>query len=189
MTSKLIFASLLFSGVALAMEFPPVPHSYSKSESKRGAEKLMQLKKPVATPKLAFIGPCPVTFEMKLEATAPASVTLGWNASPSTNVDGYYILTGSSPTLYTNRTDAGTNLTLTLSVVAGQDLFFVCQAYNSVTNSEFSNVLEFRVPSYRVMNVRTLASPSLDGPWADTGTVLSVTNPVSPLFFKLGISQ
>lgn len=47
--------------LTLGATLPPVPHSYTKPESKRGAEKLIQRK-----PKLALV---------------PSTVTIGWNWS------------------------------------------------------------------------------------------------------------
>jgi hypothetical protein len=52
-------SGLPFVMVGLALTFPPVPHSYLKPESKRGAEKLIQ-RRAKALP-------------------APATITIGWD--------------------------------------------------------------------------------------------------------------
>lgn len=179
----------LISLSCLAIDLPPIPElkTYKGTDIRRGAERLMSPPKPRPRASAVIGGPGPVTFSMAVAEISPHSVRLAWDESPSTNILGYSIFVGSSPTFYTNRIDVGMNLTTIVPDLSGGDYFFVARCYNAETNSEFSNVVEYVVPSI-VLTTRILSSASMSGPWTDTGVSLSLTNPAPPLYFKLNIT-
>jgi len=69
-----------------------------------------------------------------------ATVTLAWDASPSTNVIGYRIYYGPSSRAYTNVTDVGNALMVTLSnIPPGVTSFYAATAYDLAgLESDFS---------------------------------------------------
>jgi hypothetical protein len=89
-----------------------------------------------------------------------ATVTLAWDASASTNVDGYAVHKGRESGVYTNTYDAGTNLTLTVSLLPppAPSNFVV-----TVTSGRCTNLLY---------------APTLQSQWTLAGyTNLVATNP------------
>jgi fibronectin type 3 domain-containing protein len=80
---------------------------------------------------------------------APASITLAWNASPSTGLGpiSYNMYYGPSSATYTNKLVSNTNLTLTVSnLVRGSTVYFAVTA--TTTNgleSVFSNEISYQL--------------------------------------------
>lgn len=80
------------------------------------------------------------------------SVTLGWDASSSSGVTGYYIYQGGLVGVYTNKYDAGNVAQFTVTNLApGGCYYFVATAYNNILlESEYSNEVAYTVPSNTV---------------------------------------
>lgn len=75
-------------------------------------------------------------------------VTLGWTASSSPLVAGYYIYYGTSPGAYRYKVDAGTNTVLTVSgLLAGTTNYFTTASYNAARNeSAYAPEVSYIVP-------------------------------------------
>src|SRR5437660_17220 len=81
-------------------------------------------------------------------ASAVGSVTVIWNASPSTNVTGYFVYYGVQSATYTNKLDAGNATNATVSgLVDGTTYYFAVTAHTSTgLESDFSNEMSYTVP-------------------------------------------
>lgn len=126
-----------------------------------------------------------------------SSVTLAWDASPGTNAAGYAIYQGISSRSYTNRLDAGTNLTLTVSnLVRGVTNYFTATAYSATgLESDYSNEVAWKsdLPPIPPANLRITAqiAKSPTGPWQPFTNMPSVviTNPAGESYFRMEISK
>ncbi|HEV2394230.1 MAG TPA: fibronectin type III domain-containing protein [Verrucomicrobiae bacterium] len=81
-------------------------------------------------------------------AQAVANVTLAWDPSPSSNIAGYRVYSGTISQAYNNVTDAGTNTTATVSsLLVGMTYYFAVTAYDSLgLESPFSQEISYSVP-------------------------------------------
>lgn len=90
---------------------------------KRCADRSSALRRPAAWLLLAALS--------WATGAAAQSVSLGWNASSSSGVTGYNVHYGLASGTYTQVSNAGNNLTATISsLTAGQTYFFAVTAYN-----------------------------------------------------------
>jgi hypothetical protein len=82
-------------------------------------------------------------------AASSQSVTLGWNASPSSTIAGYRLYYGGVSHDYTNAVEAGDATIVTVSNLAvGATYFFAVTAYDIVgLESAFSGEVGYTVPS------------------------------------------
>jgi hypothetical protein len=75
-------------------------------------------------------------------------VTLGWSSNPDPTVAGYYLYTGTTPGNYTNKVDAGSNTTMTVtSLVPGMTYYFSATSYTATgMESSFGPQISYVVP-------------------------------------------
>jgi hypothetical protein len=79
---------------------------------------------------------------------AATPVTLVWDASVSSMVDGYWLYYGTQSGTYTARIDAGAATTCTLELTGGETYYFVVTAYDRTEHIEsaFSNEASTTLP-------------------------------------------
>jgi hypothetical protein len=179
--------------LGIASSLPPVPGAptHFQADTRRGAERLLSPINP--RPKSALPSTTPSKLSVTQSQVMGPSVTLAWDASTGTNVAGYNIYIGGASGTYTNTLDAGTNLMLTVyGLSAGQTYFFAATAYDDESpplESDFSNEISYTMPTPPVIELQILASGDLQSGWAPIGSPIWLTNPPSPIFFKVGITQ
>lgn len=133
----------------------------------------------------------------RLGAAVPATVTLGWTASPDSTVTGYVLYYRSATT--TNRVDVGSALMCIIpNLGAGTTYTFYATAYNSdLVESVPSNSVDY-TPSLSPLPPQDLhivitpqVSDSLHGPWlaVESWPALTLTNPVGQRFYRYDITQ
>lgn len=77
-----------------------------------------------------------------------AQLTLAWDASSSSSVEGYRLHYGEASGSYTANADAGNQLSYTVTGLAeGTTYYFAATAYGSGTESPYSNEVSYTVPS------------------------------------------
>jgi hypothetical protein len=81
-------------------------------------------------------------------ADPTGTLTLAWDPSGDTNVAGYRLYEGTASETYTNVLDVGTNLTATLSGLAGGQTYYLALTAYDITGleSEFSGQIIYEVP-------------------------------------------
>ncbi len=111
-----------------------------------------------------------VLFALISVAGVPAfggkSFTIGWDASPDPTVVGYYLYYGPAAGTYTNRLDAGTNLSLTTPVLP-DGLYYFSLTSRTVQNveSDFSNVI-----NTNAVTAVSIISPVVTTTWPTTNS-------------------
>jgi hypothetical protein len=121
-------------------------------------------------------------------------VDLGWTASPTVAVTGYFLYEGTATGLYTKKIDCGNALTITEApMIAGQATFYALTAYvASGQESALSTEISFTAPTvlpptWKAPVLITLqASPDLEN-WGNIANV-AVSHKYSGQFFRLAIS-
>src|SRR5436190_12505127 len=85
---------------------------------------------------------------VQLASRADQSVSLAWDSSPDTNIVGYAVYFRNSSGAYDSRLDVGTNISTTVTGLAGGlTYFFIATAYDAAgLESEPSNEVTFDVP-------------------------------------------
>lgn len=102
-----------------------------------------------------------------LPAHAAESVTLAWDASPSTNIANYRIYYGVASATYTNSVSAGTNLTVSVSnLVGGRTYYFAATATDtdgleSDFSAEVSSLISLKLTN-QPPTLDALANVTLD---------------------------
>jgi hypothetical protein len=82
-----------------------------------------------------------------MPASAQSSVTLAWDASIGGGMAGYYLYMGGASGSYTNRVDAGSATTQTVSGLWSGTYFFSATAYDTNgLESDFSNEVSYTIP-------------------------------------------
>lgn len=83
------------------------------------------------------------------------SVTLAWNASPSSTIAGYHLYYGGASQAYTNTIDAGASTLLTVSNLAPQaTYFFAVTSYDVLgLESAFSSEISYTVPGSAILQL------------------------------------
>lgn len=132
-----------------------------------------------------------------LGATAPATVTVSWLASPSPEVTGYVLYYRSATT--TNRVDVGSALICMIpNLVAGTTYTFHATAYTADTvESVPSNSVDYTpsLPPLPPQNLHIVITPqasdSLNGPWlaVESWPAITLTNPVGQRFYRYDITK
>jgi len=92
-----------------------------------------------------------------LAAASNASITLGWDASSTTDIAGYRIYVGGSSLTYTNSVAVGDVTSGTVSnLVAGLTYYFAVTAYDVVgLESPFSGQIIYTIPVVSATVART----------------------------------
>lgn len=87
-----------------------------------------------------------------LRGWAGESVTLAWDASPSTGITAYRVYYGPASRTYTNFVSVpGTQLTAVVSnLVQGATYYFAATALAGELESDFSNEVSYTVPRPRI---------------------------------------
>lgn len=115
-----------------------------------------------------------------LAASAAASISLAWDASPDSDVNAYRLYWGPNTGQFTNHYSLGnvTNAVFT-NLTAGAKYYFVVTALNVAgAESDPSNEINFQVPvtppkQLRVtQTLQAAASPA--GPWREVATLQSL---------------
>ena len=89
-----------------------------------------------------FIVILALTLLARFSTFAAPTVNLAWDASTDTNVVGYYIYYGPSLGNYTNRLDAGTNLSITSPGLPDGPYYFTATSRSRQgVESDFANVI------------------------------------------------
>ena len=74
----------------------------------------------------------------------PTGVVISWDASPSPDVAGYNLYSGTASRTYTLTNDVGTNLTWVLLVTPGATEYFCATAYDGAgLESDYSNEVSY----------------------------------------------
>jgi len=103
-------------------------------------------------PMLAFAQPFPPgpPIPSALEPPDPdsMSLTLAWDPSPDTGIEFYQVYTGIESGVYFKTTDAGTNLTVTVTGLEPDTLYFFAATATGTNQlvSDFSNEITYRTP-------------------------------------------
>lgn len=130
------------------------------------------------------------------KANPAPSVTLAWDASPSTNIAGYNLYQGPASRTYTNVLNVGKVLSFTVTnYQRGWTIYFAATAYGTNgLESDFSNELVFSSPlppqPPGSLRITAQIAKAASGPW-DTFTNMPsvvVTNDLSSNFFRLQIA-
>lgn len=127
--------------------------------------------KPAAPVQAPAMPPLPVRTAPKI---GTRSITLAWNASPSTNAAGYFIYQGGASRTYTNHLDASTNLTLTIAGLGYGRYYWTATAYSADgLESEYSNEV-FWPPLPKTNRIITVTT---------NGYTFTLTNPPGMRFW------
>lgn len=96
-------------------------------------------------------------------ASAATAVTLAWDANPETGVTGYQLSYGTSPGVYPNAIDPGTNTTASVpGLTEGTTYYFVVSAINQAgLLSPRSSEISYQVPVIPANNAPVAASKSV----------------------------
>lgn len=141
--------------------------------------------------------PIPVTKsgQSLLQTSQTPSVTLAWDAINEPWVSGYAIRFGGSSGQYTNRVDARTNTTITISpLTPGDTYYFVANAYTSDgQENPPSNEIGYTVPGggpLRIIHVYAETSTNPQGTWTTVTNwpAIAITNPAGNRFYRVKIT-
>jgi hypothetical protein len=96
-----------------------------------------------------ILGVLVTCFVFLIRAQADQSVSLAWDASPDTNVVGYFLYYGTASGTYSSKINAGGNTTATATNLAlGTTYFFAATAYDAVGDESVpSNEISYAVPT------------------------------------------
>jgi hypothetical protein len=93
-----------------------------------------------------------ILYAMAGNGAHAASVTLGWDASPSADVSGYAVYQGTASGTYTQRLDVGAQTSVTIAdLVESVTYYFAVTAYTVAgVESTPSNEIAYTVPSGQI---------------------------------------
>jgi len=113
---------------------------------------------------------------------ATARVIVAWDPSPDSTVTGYIFHYGGTTRNYTNVTDVGNSLSITVTnMVIGSTYHFAATAYNHIgLESVFSDELIYTIPPSKLW-ITLLGSDTSDGGWTPISTNSVV--PTAPMRF------
>ena len=102
-------------------------------------------------------------FLLAMTALPVAGVTLTWNPSPSPDIVGYYVYSGTASGIYTSKLSvSNTNSVAITNLLAGNTYYFCVTACNSAgIESEPSNEAVYAVPAAPRGTPAVLGNPSL----------------------------
>ncbi len=90
-------------------------------------------------------------FPENVRTLAAAQVTLQWSPNSEPDISGYTVYYGISSRSYNRKIDAGKNTTAAVSALSeGMTYYFTVTAYNSQTESSYSNEVSFNTPALPV---------------------------------------
>ena len=118
---------------------------------------------------------CFIALVMAVQAQV--NVTLAWNPSSDPLVAGFNIYYGGASGVYTNKINAGTNASLTISdLVAGATYYFVATTYSAAgAESAMSSEVSYIVPG-STPGVRLLVTPTRQFVLTVTGLISHANN-------------
>lgn len=124
-----------------------------------------------------------------------ATVSLAWDASPSTNVTSYRLYWGPATATYTNSLDCPADIrTNTVGpLIRGGTYYFAVTALAGTLESLPSNEVQYNpplppAPPTNLVIITAQAAPSPAGPWTNVST-FTMTNLEAAGFYRLSITK
>ena len=108
-----------------------------------------------------------------VEGAHAAEVTLEWDASEGSDIDGYFISYGTQSADYPTSMDVGESTTTTVSgLEPGNTYYFAVYAYNDYGESDYSNEVSYTPPSPTIETRIITASAGVHGYISPSGATV-----------------